>query len=282
MDPRVSGLAKNVVDINPNAHGVYAHNFRHVDYSYPIGIGELFVVAAKNSELSNRVLEGVFDRISYGFILISLVLLGFALWLLERRDGLKTNVFETLFLTFGLLTNECLDSNNPRLVLKSAKYFITFISLTFFFLTSMYNSIIISILTARDSNIKIDSVYDLVTKFKDKRIFLTKDLDAHNMFKKSPYYDTLLPRIDFVPLEDLLINTDVLASNYEKVHKGSHVLLEFASNIEFLYGEKLPHQFICKYPHEKLRYSSQLVSWTLFAWMFRKDFSHRNFIDMVG
>ena len=107
----------NLIDISPSYSGISPGHYRVADLSYPFNIAGFSLISAKNVKPGARFLEGVFDNMSYGFIALSLLCLGFTLWLLERTESRRASLLECLLLTFGLLTNERLDSNNPRLFL---------------------------------------------------------------------------------------------------------------------------------------------------------------------
>ena len=271
--------------MRPNHYFLSHEGFQSVDFSYPTAMAELFIISSRNIGKNNKVLEGVFDNISYALIALSLILLAFVLYLNDSTKSLDTkqaSYLENLLVTFGLLINEPLESNNPKLLNRRTKYFITFISVMFFLITSMYNSIIISILTAKNDVLTIDTLDDLVTKFPGKRIFLLEESTGHNFLRRSPYLEKLESRIDFVTMGDFFSNVEAMEQQYEKVHSGSHVLIDFAWNVDQKYLEKLSPKFVCRFPLEKLRYSRESLTRMTFAYLLRKGFILNDSIDKVG
>ena len=69
---------------------------------------------------------------------------------------------------------------------------------------------------------------------------------------------------------------------YQKVHEGTHVYIDFRTSIDWNYVRGLPTEFICKYPQDNLRYGSTPLTGVDRAWIYRKNFEFRNFMDLVS
>ena len=123
-------------------------------------------------------------------------------------------------------------------------------------------------------------MYDLVHNFKDKRILLVKGNFAHDFVKNSVYYEQLLPRIDFTSPEDAS-KQKVKMENYQKVHEGTHVLIDFRNNARLAYVIYLPAEFICSYPKRDLIFSKDSLTEVQVSYAYRKGFAFKTDVDKV-
>ena len=77
----------------------------------------------------------------------------------------------------------------PDFFYTHTKYFLAFISVMLYLVSVMYNSVFISILTAKKSDIVVDSMRDLQIKYKHIRIYVADG------FRKTRQFKTFSPEV---------------------------------------------------------------------------------------
>lgn len=183
--------AKTILDGRSDIHldqfGMSIERYRYIDFSYPIELDRVLIISSNRMKTSGKVFEGVFDIPSYIAILVSFSVLAVALWLIsrykrtlsliERASQLshllhslrrRTSFVENYLYTWGMVLRQGMPDRFKMDKLNSVGILLTIVMLIGgVLISSMYCSIMISILTASDSVDLIDSLEDLATKFTD-------------------------------------------------------------------------------------------------------------------
>ena len=272
-----------MVDVAPGLWGNTAGRLQYVDFSYFVASDHITIAAAKTTK-PTRIIEGAFDNQSFGCIGAAILSFALVVWLMERRRKSNVSLVDALMLTVSsLLRNDHFHSNKTKKFFKSSKYFLTFAGLTLFFISSMYCSVIISVLSTQKKVMEIESLDDLVTKLPNMKILTIENNLGHITLRKSPLYEKLLPRLELITPQKMNRERDAHFKLYEKVHDGSHVLVDWRSNIDFHYNFDLNPDAKCALPKKNLGFSTNPLTGTMFSsWAYRKHFPYRNLIDSVS
>ena len=120
----------------------------YVEYAMPIEYGRQHIFSAKVVEPGN-VFEGVFDNLSYGLICLSILAIALAT---SALNGI--NLFQALFMTVKVLLRQDLD---PKLERKNQGFVLMWV-LMFGFISTMYYSIVISLLAIKNAGHNINHI----------------------------------------------------------------------------------------------------------------------------
>ena len=127
------------------------------------------------------------------------------------------------------------------------------------------------------NNQKIDSLFDLITKFTNKRIYINEYILPEIM--KDQYYDDLKDRIDVWEFGQSYDET--ITQVYQGLLRQTHVLISIKSNVEWQYQTVLPLWLKCKLPEQSLYFSKQNIAVSGSGYMFRKGFQWQEQFDRV-
>ena len=136
---------------------------------------------------NGKIVKGVFDDLSYGLMLASVLLIA------AMFSKLQSGSF-VAFLIKIVATFLKQDSGiNLQKLGNTLGTFYVFICLAFGFLSSMYYSVIISFLIAKSPSLKIESLYELAEKYTHLKIYV--DIPSNNYIETSDYSEALVPRL---------------------------------------------------------------------------------------
>lgn len=166
-----------------------------------------------------------------------------------------------------------------------------------FFLTSMYSAMVISVLTTGMNVEMIDTLEQLAHRFTDRRIYVNQGTFPHDVLKHSIYYPLLQSRIDVLPLSESREATEAM---YTNVADGTHVFIDFKSNIKNDFQKKVSPEFLCDVSADQIRYSSKTfeirasesidiylrlsvkaVTTVQLSWIYKKQFKYAEFLNQA-
>ena len=139
--------------MDPNNYGVNYKRYKYVDFSYPVMKTAMSIISVRTSN-TGKIVDGVFDNLSYGLIFASVFMSAFILWAMQfRNKKRRDSLLEAFLLTTGLLLRQYADTQNSKFYIARIKHFIAFIAIMMTFLSTMYNCVVISILTSGSGRI---------------------------------------------------------------------------------------------------------------------------------
>ena len=216
-------LKNNYIDFVPHLWYQTHERYQYADFSIlATGMPEQTRFILPKLAKDRRILTGVFDAVSSRLILVSFILMSIMMAWMN-----KINIYHSSLNVFALFTQQNTlagGKNNFRHSGTSKAYYLLNATMLTF-LTSMYCSVIISILSTETPGIKIESLEELAIKHKSLRIHATKS--AKWEIEHSNYASELLNRLDFVDFffEDNTNAEQTFHSVIENVLAGTHVYL---------------------------------------------------------
>ena len=259
-----SGLEANHADLDPDYNIFEYSAYKHVDFSVPVIYGQVFIMSSKYMD-SGSIFKDAFDGVSSKLILLSFAMYAIMFWIQGWRSP-----FTSLLNVAGIFLRQ-------EVKIRKVNLNIIFMLLTTTMISTMYNSKIISIMTAKKDVEKIDSLEDLVYKYPNKEIWLAYD---YEFLKDSMYYDKLKSRMKVVNL-DLTVWGDTVMQVLLDVNKGTHVFVDIDINFSMYYAVYIPDWFACQYPEENIRFSQNVLNLIRGVWVYRKDFALKEYFDKV-
>ena len=145
--PALAALAQGVADMSIDTWGVNYQRAKLVDFSYTQEYFGVFIISGRNTnQLSNNVVIGVFDDLSYGMVIAAFLAMVVITWLVIRGKSRTNSLITTVFYMFGSCLKQPLSSrvwperNIGKLIVCFFSFYNTLICI-------MYSSVIIAMLT---------------------------------------------------------------------------------------------------------------------------------------
>ena len=264
------GINDNLADVDPDLYTIFYDQSKFIDHSTPIYENSQIIVSVPLKGEAN-IFEGIFDNMSYALICLSIIIVGVFLAYMSKVD-----LVGSLFSVFKITMRQDLDAVFERSNY-GVKGFLIIQMLALSCIGMMYTSIVISILSVQKNTQKIDSLFDLVTKYKDKRIHINSYLLANIM--KDQYYEDLKDRLDVWDFGPSYVET--LTNVYNSLRKQTHVSINIESNVGFHYSTVLPLWLKCALPQPELYFSKQNLGSYKSGYLYRKGFQWKEEFDLV-
>ena len=144
-----------------------------------------------------------------------------------------------------------------------------------FLLSTMYTSIVISVLAITSEVKDIESFEDLANN-PGKKVYIKKANYQDDLIKSSPLYGKMKDQIIYLGGNEA---EDKIHEMYQNVHLGTHIVLDFIFNINYDYQLRLQPDFTCQYPKERLGFSNLIT--TKSGWLYNKNFEYASEIDNI-
>ena len=152
---------------------------------------------------------------------------------------------------------------------------LTFMGVMFGFISMMYSSIVISLLTTVKNTTPIDT-WDDVLKYPSKKIYAYRGSYQEDLLRRSAFYDQLKGRVELI--DKARESKENVIEKYKNVHKGNHVMINYMTSAVQEYRRRLPLSVSCSLPLENLRVSPPLANVPV-ALIYKKNFKYRSQID---
>ena len=235
----------------------------YVEYAMPIEYGRQHIFSAKVVEPGN-VFEGVFDNLSYGLICLSILAIALAT---SALNGI--NLFQALFMTVKVLLRQDLD---PKLERKNQGFVLVWV-LMLGFISTMYYSIVISLLAVKNAGHNINHITDLLElkQFSSKRIYIH---ERNRVISDSPYAEALKHRIDTFNHRERLVDA------VKSVFLQTHVLITWPNNFGVFYDAFLSDSFKCLHPMES-SYTSEPLTFDMIGYRYSPNFQWKEKLTQV-
>ena len=162
------------VDALPKEYGLRHELFKYVDFTFVTGYYNIRIIQANKSR---QVFKAVFDSISYQFMMLVIIIIGVILWMLQFKEN-KFGRGYLLAYSLLLSVSSLLKQELPKRVGSKSKLrgiiFCLLILTTF--VSTMFSSVIISILTKMGDIEVIDRMEDL-KKFPLTKIYVNDNFE---------------------------------------------------------------------------------------------------------
>ena len=98
--PSIQSIADGKTDFDPDLFGYNWERFQFVDYSFPVFNEYIYIISAKQVDVRGKVLDGVFDQVSFALFIIGFCLLTFLSSISIDGNGPSQPLF---FITFRFI-----------------------------------------------------------------------------------------------------------------------------------------------------------------------------------
>jgi hypothetical protein len=134
---------------------------------------------------------------------------------------------ETNFIwVVGALLRQGLDDDQHKRKSASKLAFLALLHLYSLLISSMYCSVVTSLLLAKVKLPNPEDLYDLAYTFPDMKIYVQTGSNARATILNSEYYDLLRPRLIEYNPRDIPDFYSYMIKQYENIANGTHVMVQ--------------------------------------------------------
>ena len=214
-------LMKGMADISIDYWGVNYERSKLVDFSYPDYYTGIHIYSGTRKDFIHaNLIMGVFDAISYWFMIAALIAMAIICFIFLAKDDRKNALPNSILYVSGNAFKQGLsDLILPRTLL--GRFVMTLFSFYNYVICLMYGSVIISLLIGGSQPPAINLLEDLNrAENMNKRIILGKQSHVYEFLKSANMLSGFEHRIDLLDFSELYEPTVI-----HKILEGSHVVI---------------------------------------------------------